>query len=41
MSFDQLHRQVLKDGFLEIKGHKFTIKEHVPDGLHISQPTTE
>lgn len=41
MAFDQLHRQVLTDGFLEIKGRKFIIRELVPDGLHLSQPTTE
>lgn len=41
MPFDQLHCQVLKDGFLEIKGRKFSIKELVPDGLHLSQHTAE
>ncbi|SFM82829.1 hypothetical protein [Nitrosomonas communis] len=41
MPFDQLHRQVLKEGFLEIKGRKYSMRELVPDGLHLSQPTTE
>jgi hypothetical protein len=40
MPFDQLHRQVLKEGFLEIKGRKYSKRELVPDGLHLSQPTT-
>lgn len=38
MTFDQLHRQVLKDGYLDIKGRKYTIRELVPDGLHLSEP---
>ena len=41
MPFDQLHRQVLKDGYLEIKGQKYSLRELVPDGLHLSIPTTE
>jgi hypothetical protein len=41
MPFDQLHRQVLREGFLEIKGRRYSMGELVPDGLHLSQPTTE
>ncbi|WP_141736199.1 hypothetical protein [Oligoflexus tunisiensis] len=41
MPFDQLHRQVLKDGYLEIKGKRYTMKDLVPDGLHLSVPTSE
>jgi hypothetical protein len=33
MPFDQLHPQVLKDGFLDIKGQKFTITELLTDGF--------
>lgn len=41
MPFDTLHRQILSEGFLEIKGKKYTIRELVPDGLHLSSPATE
>ena len=41
MPFNQLHQQVLKDGFLEIKGKRYSLKELVPDGLHLSAQTSE
>ncbi|MDQ3234402.1 MAG: hypothetical protein M3Q07_21570, partial [Pseudobdellovibrionaceae bacterium] len=41
MPFNQLHEQVSKDGYLEIKGRKYSLKELVPDGLHLSVPTSE
>ena len=41
MPFDRLHQKVLKNGYLEIHGKKMTMKELVPDGLHLSGPTSE
>ncbi|HYX36179.1 MAG TPA: hypothetical protein VE954_24010 [Oligoflexus sp.] len=41
MPFNQLHEQVSKDGYLEIKGRKYSMKDLVPDGLHLSVPTSE
>lgn len=41
MPFDHLHQKILKDRYLEIKGRKYTMKELVPDGLHLSVPTSE
>lgn len=38
MPFDRLHKQVLKNGFLLVEGRKLTMKEIVPDGLHLSEP---
>lgn len=37
MPFDQLHRQIMSDGYWLVKGKKLTIKQIVPDGLHLSQ----
>lgn len=41
MPFDRLHKQVLKSGYLEIKGKRYSINELVPDGLHLSVPASE
>ena len=41
MPFDQLHHQLMKDGYLEIKGKRMTLKSIVPDGLHLSEPASE
>lgn len=41
MPFDRWHQKVLKNGYIEIKGKKMTMKELVPDGLHLSIPTSE
>lgn len=35
-SFDQLHQQIKRDGFLEIQGRKLSLRELVPDGLHLA-----
>lgn len=32
---DALYKQMLKDGFVEIKGQRYTFFDLVPDGLHI------
>ena len=36
MPFDELHKKLLKDGFLEIEGKRRTFKEMAPDGLHLA-----
>jgi hypothetical protein len=38
---DALHQQVLRDGFLAIHGQRYTLRELVPDGLHLSPPASE
>ena len=38
---DALHQQVLRDGFLAIHGRRYTVRELVPDGLHLSPPASE
>lgn len=35
MKLDSLLKQVLRDGYLNFKGRKYTLRELVPDGLHI------
>lgn len=35
MPFDRLHKQVLREGGIEMYGRKYTIQEIVPDGLHL------
>jgi hypothetical protein len=36
MPFDQMHRDLMKIGFVEVNGHKLSLHEIVPDGLHLS-----
>jgi hypothetical protein len=38
---DALHQQVLRDGFLMIHGRRYTLRELVPDGLHLNSPASE
>lgn len=35
MKLDTLLKQVLSDGYLSVKGRKYTLPELVPDGLHL------
>jgi hypothetical protein len=37
MAFDELHRQIRRDGYLVIKNRRFTLRELIPDGLHLSE----
>lgn len=37
MPFDDLHRQVLKDGYFLANGEKLSMNQIVPDGLHLSE----
>jgi hypothetical protein len=37
MAFDELHRQICRDGYLVIKNRRFTLRELIPDGLHLSE----
>ncbi|MDQ3775629.1 MAG: hypothetical protein M3461_15395 [Pseudomonadota bacterium] len=37
MAFDKLHRQIRRDGYLVIKNRRFTLRELIPDGLHLSE----
>jgi hypothetical protein len=41
MNFDELLQQVLRDGYLLVKGRKYTLQELVPDGLHIGPVLSE
>lgn len=41
MPFDQLLRQVLANGYLEIKGKRYTLPQLVPDGLHLNHLASE
>lgn len=41
MPFIELHERVLRDGYLEINGKNRTMKELVPDGLHLADETGE
>jgi hypothetical protein len=35
LRLDELHRQVVREGHLEIKGKRYTLRDLVPDGLHL------
>ena len=37
----KLHRQVIQDGYLTIAGRNYTMRELVPDGLHLSELASE
>lgn len=41
MNFDLLLQQVLSDGYLLVKGRKYTLQELVPDGLHMGAVLSE
>jgi hypothetical protein len=41
MNFDLLLQQVLNDGYLSVKGRKYTLQELVPDGLHMGAVLSE
>lgn len=36
MPFDRLHREIVRNGSLTIKGSRYSLKALVPDGLHLS-----
>ena len=36
MPFEELYRKVERDGYLEIRGKKYSLFEMVPDGLHLA-----
>jgi hypothetical protein len=36
LKLDDLHQQVLRDGYLTIDGKRYTLRQLVPDGLHLS-----
>jgi hypothetical protein len=41
MPFDDLHRQLMRDGFLVMKGRRLGLMDIVPDGLHLSDDASE
>ena len=41
LGLDALYRQIVRDGFLVVKGKKLSLKEIVPDGLHLSPSASE
>ena len=41
MPFDRLYQELVKNGYLEIKGKKYKMAELIPDGMHLSSPATE
>ncbi|MBC7386938.1 MAG: hypothetical protein H7301_12360 [Cryobacterium sp.] len=41
MPFDRLHRRYLRDGFLIIQGGLCTLRDLLPDGLHLSNVAGE
>lgn len=37
MALDELHRQIRRDGYLAINNKRYTLRELIPDGLHLSE----
>ena len=36
LKLDDLHRKMMRDRYLEVKGRRYTFRELVPDGLHLA-----
>lgn len=41
LRLDDLHRKVMQDRYLEVKGRRYTFRELVPDGLHLADAAGE
>lgn len=41
IELDALNEQVRRDGYLEVRGHRYRHEELIPDGLHLSAPASE
>lgn len=41
LKLDDLHRKVMRDRYLEVKGRRHTFRELVPDGLHLGDVAGE
>lgn len=41
LELDRLHRRVLRERALEIKGRRYDLRELVPDGLHLAELASE
>jgi len=41
LKLDDLHRRVMRDRYLEVKGRRYTFRELVPDGLHLADVAGE
>jgi hypothetical protein len=41
VDLEALHQKVLREGFIPHAGRRYTIRELVPDGLHLSAPASD
>lgn len=41
MPFNELHKKLVKQGYLDVNGKKLTVRDIVPDGLHLSKSASD
>jgi hypothetical protein len=41
LRLDELHQQILRDGYLTLDGRNYSLRELVPDGLHLAERASE
>lgn len=41
MPFNQLHKKLKSQGYIDVNGKKLTVRDIVPDGLHLSAPASD